>query len=102
MLVWATCGIFPTTTRAPRISFIVSVRLLSLNDHYSCTYDFHVAMNICVSTPKIYELVGVVSWTYQAEHEGSGWGRVELYYSQAKNIYRIGVRKSTGKTKEVR
>ena len=59
-------------------------------------------MNHCVSTPKIYELSGVVSWTYQAEHEGSGWGSVELYYSQAKNIYRIGVRKSTGRTKQVR
>ena len=63
-------------------------------------------MNHCVSTPKIYELVGDVSWTYhmtyQAEDEGSGLGRVELYRSQAKNIYRIGVRKSTGKTKEVR
>ena len=52
--------------------------------------------------PKICELSGLVSWTYQADDEGSGLGRVELYYSQAKNIYRIGVRKSTGKTKEVR
>ena len=59
-------------------------------------------MNHCVSTPKICELSGLVSWTYQADDEGSGLGRVELYYSQAKNIYRIGVRKSTGKTKEVR
>ena len=63
-------------------------------------------MNHCVSTPKICELVGDVSWTrqmiYQSEDEGSGLGRVELYHSQAKNIYRIVVRKSTGKTREVR
>ena len=110
VLVWATCGIFPTTSRAPRNSFILSVRplcsfcyLLSFNDHYYlCTYDFHVGMNHCVSTPKIYELSGVVSWTYQWEDERFGFGMVELYYSQAENIYRIGVRKSTGKAKEVR
>ena len=62
-------------------------------------------MNHCVSTPKIYELSGVVSWTYLAEHGGYAWGtagRVELYYNQAKNIYRIDVRKSTGRTMEVR
>ena len=65
-------------------------------------------MNHCVSTRKICELFGVVSWTYQAKHEGCEWGRLELYYtlyySQAKanNIYRIGVRESTGKIQEVR
>ena len=59
-------------------------------------------MDHCVSTPKIYELYGVVSWTYEAEDEGSELGSVELYQSEAKNIYHIGVRKSTGKTKRVR
>ena len=72
------------------------------NHYYFCTYDFHVAMNYYGSIPEIYWLVGDVSWTYQAENEGSGSGRVELYHSQAGNIYRIFVRKSTGKTKEVR
>ena len=55
-----------------------------------------------VSTPKIYELFGDVSWTYQAEDEGSEPGSVELYHKQAPNIYHIVVRKSTGKTKRVR
>ena len=55
-----------------------------------------------VSNPKIYELFGDVSWTYQAEDEGSESGSVELYHNQARNIYRIVVRKSTGKTKMVR
>ena len=59
-------------------------------------------MDHCLSSSKIYELHGVVSWTYQAEDEGSELGSVELYYSEAKNIYHIGVRKSTGKTKGVR
>ena len=55
-----------------------------------------------VSNPKIYELFGDVSWTYQAEDEGSESGSVELYHNQAHNIYHIAVRKSTGKTKRVR
>ena len=55
-----------------------------------------------VSTPKIYELFGDVSWTYQAEDEGSELGSVELYHNQANNIYYIVARKSTGKTKGVR
>ena len=63
-------------------------------------------MNHCVSTPKICEVLGVVSWTYHAKHSGFEWGRLELYYtlhySQAKNSYRIDVRKSTGMTQEVR
>ena len=55
-----------------------------------------------VSTSKIYELFGDVSWTYQAEDEGSEYGSVELYHMQANNVYFIVVRKSTGKTMGVR
>ena len=77
--------------------------ILALSDrNYSRTYDVHVAMDHRVSTAKIYELFGDVSWTYQAEDEGSECGSVELYHKQANNIYYIVVRKSTGKTKGVR
>ena len=79
---------------------------LGLNERiYLSTGDVHVALMMNqynISTPiKIYELHGNVSWTCQTEDEGSGWGSVQLFHSQPKNVFRIGVRKSTGKAKGV-
>ena len=80
--------------------------VFALNERiYLSTGDVHVALmmdHYNISTPiKIYELHGNVSWTCQTEDEGSGWGSVQLFHSQPKNVFRIGVRKSTGKAKGV-
>jgi len=91
------------------------MRASESDEFYLSTCDVHVAImtNHYISTRvKIYELHGNVSWTFQKGDEGPGWGSVQLsaerclyhnvYHSQPnlKN-FRIGVRKSTGKTKEV-
>ena len=51
--------------------------LLSLNDHYySCTYDFHVAMNHCVSTPNFMSCLELFHGLFRRnmrDLDGEGW-----------------------------
>ena len=104
--LWYLSHIYTRTSELDEFRLACVCWIFGLNERiYLSTGDVHVALmmdHYNISTPiKIYELHGTVSWTCQTEDEGSGWGSVQLFHSQPKNVFRIGVRKSTGKAKGV-